>query len=186
MGKTNIIKDQPFRLLPFLLLTILLWNGCKEEKKEEVPVATAPSIATFYLIRHAEKDRSDPSDSNPELNQAGLGRAIKWEEILQNVPLTAIYSTNFERTLMTAEPAAVKNNISVQYYDPSTLDIPTFLKDNENGHVLVVGHSNTTPVLANSLLGEEKYAQIDDNDNASLFIIRVIDSVATSIRLHID
>lgn len=185
MANTNYSKGR-LLLLPFLLATLLVWNGCKEDEKDEALTAKDPVISTFYLIRHAEKDRTDPTNSNPELNQAGLGRAIKWEAVLQHVPLTAIYSTNYERTWMTAEPAAVNNDMSIQEYDPSDLDIPTFLKDNEGGHVLVVGHSNTTPVLANALLGEEKYEQMDDNDNGSMFIIRVIDSVATGIRLHID
>ena len=184
MAKTNYLKSR-LLLLPLLLGALLLCNGCKEDKEEQA-IAKDPVISTFYLIRHAEKDRTDPTDSNPELNQAGLGRAIKWEEVLQHVPLTAIYSTNYERTWMTAEPAAVNNDITIQEYDPSDLDIPTFLKDNTGGHVLVVGHSNTTPVLANALLGEDKYEQMDDDDNGSMFIIRVIDSVATDIRLHID
>ncbi len=185
MGITNYSKSR-LLLLPFLLGALLLWNGCKEDQKVEAPTAKNPVISTFYLIRHAEKDRTDPTDSNPELNQAGLGRAIKWEEVLSHVPLTAIYSTNYERTWMTAEPTAVNNNITIQEYDPSDLDIPSFLKDNEGGHVLVVGHSNSTPTLVNSLLGQDKYQQMDDDDNASMFIVRVIDSVATDIRLHIE
>ena len=32
---------------------------------------------TYYLIRHAEKDRSDTTDKNPELNKTGKERAKK-------------------------------------------------------------------------------------------------------------
>jgi len=30
-----------------------------------------PVISTFYFIRHAEKDRSNPENLDPELNQEG-------------------------------------------------------------------------------------------------------------------
>ena len=39
--------------------------------------------------------------------------------------------------------------------------------------VLVVGHSNTTPVFANKILGEKKYENMDDNDNSSLYIVTI-------------
>ena len=35
--------------------------------------------------------------------------------------------------------------------------------------------SNTTPIFANKILGEDKYQNMDDNDNASLYIVTVSD-----------
>ena len=37
--------------------------------------------------------------------------------------------------------------------------------------VLIVGHSNTTPVFANNILGDKIYENMEDNDNASLYIV---------------
>ena len=37
----------------------------------------------YYLIRHAEKDRTDPTNQNPNLNEDGLKRAEKWQCILK-------------------------------------------------------------------------------------------------------
>ena len=37
---------------------------------------STPVISTYYLIRHSEKDRSNPENPDPELNQKGLGRAM--------------------------------------------------------------------------------------------------------------
>ena len=39
--------------------------------------------------------------------------------------------------------------------------------------VLVVGHSNTTPAFVNTILGERKYPNIDDNNNANLYIVTI-------------
>ncbi len=168
------------KILSFCLL--LSFISCKENNSSEKQDQDA-GISTFYLIRHAEKDRTDPENPDPELSQEGLGRAMHWAEILNEVDLDAIYSTNFNRTSMTAAPTSVKKNIDVQYYDPRILDIDQFKKDNINKNVLVVGHSNTTPQFVNLLLGEDKYTQIDDNENGTLFIVTIVDGIATSTRL---
>jgi len=46
--------------------------------------------------------------------------------------------------------------------------------------VLIVGHSNTTPVFANKILGKEQYKNMDDHDNASLYIVTVVGTKRTS------
>ena len=163
---------------------ILTWGlGCKEDQKtSELP----PAVSTFYFIRHAEKDRTNPDDIDPELNQDGLGRAMHWAEILGHVSLNAIYTTDFERTTMTAAPAAVKQDITVQYYDPQTLDIEQFKADNLGNNVLVVGHSNSTPALVNKMIGEEKYEPMDDYDNGSLYIVQMIGNTTTDMRLYFN
>ena len=166
----------------FFLSALLLSVSCKEDKPLENNYEDG-SISTFYLIRHAEKDRTDAEDVDPELNQDGLGRAMHWAEILNEVDLDAIYSTDFNRTSMTAAPTSVKKNIDVQYYDPRILDVEQFKMDNLNKKVLVVGHSNTTPDFVNKLIGEEKYSQIDDNENGSIFIVQIVNGIATDTKL---
>jgi hypothetical protein len=74
----------------------------------------------------------------------------------------------------------------VKYYDPNTVDIEQFKAENEGLNVLVVGHSNTTPAFVNKVIGVEKYNAMDDDDNSSLFIVRIIDGIPTDIRLKMD
>ncbi len=159
--------------------------GCNNSSKD-IQINTEPVVSTFYLIRHSEKDRSDMDDPDPELKQKGLDRAIRWAEVFDHVPLDAIYSTNYERTTMTAAPTSVKKNIDIEFYDPQDLNIEEFIAKNIGTNVLVVGHSNTTPDLVNRLLGEEKYTAMDDDDNSSLFIVRFLDDQVTHIRLNMD
>ncbi len=168
------------KFLAVLLTVFALGFGCKNDTGEE------PIISTFYFIRHAEKDRTDPENADPELNQDGLGRAIRWAEVFDPIDLTAIYSTNYERTTMTAEPTSVKKGIDVRYYDPNIIDIASFKLDNLGGDVLVVGHSNSTPALVNKMIGQEKYESMEDDDNSSLFIVRIINGVPTDICLKMD
>ena len=49
--------------------------------------------STFYLIRHAEKVRTDKSDKDPKLNEYGMLRAIKWQEYFSDKNISKIYST---------------------------------------------------------------------------------------------
>jgi len=168
-------------LIAFIAFAML---SCENKNKE--PEKADPVISTFYLIRHAEKDRTNPQNSNPELNQDGLGRAIKWAEVFEPIDLDIIYSTNYERTSMTAAPTSIKKDINVTYYNPNEIDINVLKEENLSKNVLIVGHSNTTPIMVNKLLGYDKYQQMDDSDNSSLFIVRIIDSVATDIQLKID
>lgn len=170
---------KPLIALAFILLGSI---NCKKDTK----IGEDPVVSTFYFIRHAEKDRTDPENADPELNQNGLDRAIRWAEVFDPIPLDLVYSTNYERTSMTAAPTSVKKDIDIKYYDPSTFDAEEFKLVNEGKNVLVVGHSNTTPMLVNKILGMEKYGQMDDSDNSSLFIVRIIDGIATDIRLKMD
>ncbi|WP_339627442.1 phosphoglycerate mutase family protein [uncultured Maribacter sp.] len=171
------------KVIKFLLFTCLLFSlSCKDE----VVIDTSQdqtSVSTFYLIRHAEKVRSNPDDADPELNQKGLGRAMHWAEILADVDLDAIYSTDYNRTSMTAAPTSVKKNIDIQYYDPGTLDITQFKTDNLNKNVLIVGHSNSTPEFVNKLIGEERYSNIDDSENGILFIVQIVNGRPTVNKL---
>lgn len=185
MGRPKFRLPIAFKTFFLCIVALIGILSCNDDTKD-IEINQEPVVSTFYMIRHAEKDRTDINDKNPELNQKGLDRAIRWAEVFDPVVLDAIYSTDYKRTSMTAAPVSVKKDIDIQYYDPSTLDVETFKQDYAGKQVLIVGHSNTTPFLANKLLGEEKYGNMDDDDNSSLFIVRIIDGKATDMVLKMD
>lgn len=128
---------------------------------------------TYYLIRHSEKDRTDKMNRNPNLNFEGEKRAQKWANYFEDIHLDAVYSTSYNRTIQTATPTAQTKKIEIQHYNPSKMYDSIFKADTKGKTVLVVGHSNTTPVFVNKILGEDKYQNMDDNDNASLYIVTI-------------
>ena len=128
---------------------------------------------TYYLIRHAEKDRSDKTNRNPNLNKNGLKRAENWKNYFKDIDLDAVYSTNYNRTQQTATPTAKSKNLEILSYDPRDMFNDEFQKNTLGKTVLVVGHSNTTPFFANKIIEKDTYKEMDDNDNASLYIITV-------------
>ncbi len=172
----------PMKVFKSILIFVFILGllGCEEEPK------IADTVSTFYFIRHAEKDRSDSENIDPELTQKGLGRAMHWAEILDEVPIDAIYSTDYERTQMTAAPMAVKKNLTVQIYDPRLIDIEQFKAENLNKKVFIVGHSNSTPEFVNKMIGQDKYGLIDDRQNGSLFIVEIVNGIATDMRLNFN
>ena len=141
---------------------------------------------TYYFIRHAEKVRSDRSNKNPSLNEVGFKRAKKWQEVFSNIKFDAIYSTNYLRTRLTAKPTADFQSLPILLYDPKNLYDKDFQRKTKGKTVLVVGHSNTTNVFVNKILGQDKYPEIDDKNNSNLYIVSIIDEVASAILLKIN
>lgn len=137
-------------------------------------------ITTYYLIRHAEKDRTDASNPNPSLNLKGEQRAQNWAEYFKAIPIDAVYSTKYYRTIETATPTAKTKKLEVAFYDPRNMYDSIFQQNTKGKSVLIVGHSNTTPVFVNKILGENKYEFMADDDNSSLFIVTIKGDEKTS------
>ena len=143
-------------------------------------------VTTYYFIRHAEKLRIDITDKNPKLNYEGVKRADAWKEVFTNVKLDAVYSTDYNRTKLTAKPTANSKNLPIFLYDPKDMYSESFQHKTKGKAVLVVGHSNTTHIFANKVLGRDEYNQINDDNNSNLYIVSVIDEKAFSILLKIN
>lgn len=115
----------------------------------------ADKIFTIYLVRHAEKEVSADHPKDPPLTPCGEQRAESLATFFGAIDLDVIYSTDYLRTKNTAQPVAQNKVKDIKYYDPKKLDdFAKLLLKNEQD-ALVVGHSNTTPVLAGLLVGEE-------------------------------
>ena len=146
----------------------------------------AQEITTYYLVRHAEKDRSDKTNSNPELIDQGNHRALKWSSVFENVTFEAVYSTNYLRTIATAKPTATAQGLAIQFYNPRELYSKEFRQATMGKTVLVVGHSNITPQFVNAILGIDRYADIQDNNNANLYIVTRINEETAVVLLKIE
>jgi len=157
----------------------VIWEGPYEKEVKQ-------KTTTYYLIRHAEKDQSDKSNRNPHLTEVGKKRADKWANILKNVKFDMVYSTDYHRTKETAKPTAIVNGVELSIYDPRSMDIKSFMKDTNGKTVLIVGHSNTTPMFSNGLIGEKKYNMIDESNNANLYIVTISKDSKTSTLLKVD
>ena len=113
------------------------------------------SMFTIYLVRHAEKVLSEDNPKDPPLTPCGEQRAASLEVFLSSVHLDAIYSSDYTRTRNTAQPTARNRQMETRLYDPKKLEEFAKVLIERGEDALVVGHSNSTPVLAGLLVGEE-------------------------------
>ena len=142
--------------------------------------------SSFYLIRHAEKLRIDKTERNPKLNEKGILRAEKWKEILKNINLDKIYSTDYNRTIETANPTSKSQNIDIIIYSPRNIDFRNFKETNKGKKVLIVGHSNTIPNFVNGLIEKDFYDQIDDLNNSNLYLVNICDDMVSHQLIYIE
>lgn len=138
---------------------------------------------TLILLRHAEKDTSTAGSAsmqaNPPLSKAGEARALKLVEVLGKYHPDLIYSTNYARTKATVAPLAIKYDKDVQLYDPRKLQaFADELLAIKGKTIIVAGHSNTTPALANLLIKEKKYPDLDESIYNRYWVITVKDGKA--------
>lgn len=137
-------------------------------------VADAQTITTVILVRHAEKGTDDPKD--PELSEAGKERAQHLAQVLKEIKVDAIYSTPYKRTRNTVTPLAEAKGISVLNYDPSKKEeIDMLLQKFAGGTIVIAGHSNTVPGLANYLTGKTEFQNFDDSDYDNLMVVTVVE-----------
>lgn len=154
----------------FLLFFFLLACG-NGGSNAEAPETEARELTTIYLVRHAEKEGGE----DPELTSAGRQRAQHLRDELSGVQLAAVYSTDTRRTRATAEPTATAQQLTIRDYDSTQLSAlaERLQKEHKGQTVLVVGHSNTTPALANIILGSQELADFDEEDYGNLLIVTV-------------
>ena len=116
-------------------------------------------LFTIYLVRHAEKEQASV---DPDLTPCGRERSDELNAFFDSVPLQAVYSTDYKRTLNTALPTATAKGLDVQSYNPRNLEAMAERLLQSQQDALVVGHSNTTAVLA-GLLSQQDLGAFDES-----------------------
>ncbi|HRD09058.1 MAG: histidine phosphatase family protein [Saprospiraceae bacterium] len=172
-----------------LVLTTLILFSCKQEKSEESKIAfikknevhfengstlqLGDSLSkVYFLIRHAEKDTQK---MDPPLNEAGKLRATKLTQMLRQSWLDAVYTTLTARTMMTVDSITQYKGLVNNIYTTSNMkETFTEVAASPNiNRVLIVGHSNTIPPLANFLAGRTHFNKTIDEKAYDNFIIVV-------------
>jgi len=140
------------------------------ELEDGASIAISPDDRIYYLVRHAEKDTVS---NDPDLIAIGYDRANELAEIFKSGRVDQVYSTMYMRTLMTADSISKSKGIAMKTYDPRSLkEFAERLKNMEDQkRFLIVGHSNTTPELANHIHGKTVLEAFDEKDYDNLIVI---------------
>jgi broad specificity phosphatase PhoE len=135
-----------------------------------LPVPAA-DLTTVILVRHAEKVASAGED--PALSETGVTRAAELARVLADVPIDAIYTTQYIRTRDTAAPLAkarALKPVAVTAGKTYAADLAKTIREKHAGQtVLVVGHSNSTSNLLREL-GVPNPPRIEEDRYDDLFI----------------
>jgi broad specificity phosphatase PhoE len=136
-------------------------------------------MTTVLLVRHAERD-------DGSLSGDGLERATELVHAARKAGVTAIYTTDTERTRQTVQPLADALALDPLIYENSTPEqIDTFVaqlrKDHAGEVVLVVSHNPTVPLIIDALGGDAGDCSIgtayDEYDDLCLVTIHGSDAV---------
>lgn len=133
------------------------------------------------LVRHAETAPDGTRD--PALSDEGRTRAARLASILSDAELEAVYTTDYGRTRGTARAVAEALGVEPTVYDPGRLDAFARALEARGGRVLVVGHSNTTPVLVDAL-GGDPGPPIAEDEHDRLYVLFLDDDGVRTLRLR--
>jgi len=168
--------------LSVLVAGLLVVAGCRT-------MPTVEPVTTVYVVRHAE--RLDNSN-DPPLSAAGTARAEALADSLDRWGQPeAVFSTAFVRTRETARPSTQRAAASLRTYGGTpdaaadARDLAASLRATlRPGHrALVVGHSNTVPVLLNAFDGGTR-PDLNHADYDGLYVVTLRDGRATVRRVR--
>jgi broad specificity phosphatase PhoE len=131
--------------------------------------APAAAQQTVFLVRHAEKANQS---TDPALSEAGLARARALAALLARARVTAIYATQYQRTVQTVQPLADALKLKVERMpaDDTRALVARLRSRHASDVVVVAGHSNTVPEILR-LLGGTTREEIADDDFSNLFVV---------------
>jgi len=147
-------------VIGLICMTLLALGGCARD-------------TTILLVRHAERGPGQ----DPALTPAGLQRANALRDAVARSGVSAIFVSNFQRTQQTAAPTAqllgltpivvpISGTASAQAADIASRITNTFA----GSRVLVVGHSDTLPLIM-AQLGVTNPPAIAESDFNRFFLV---------------
>lgn len=144
----------------------------------------AAQSTTVIVVRHAEKM---DGGADPLLNEAGTARANALAAALAHANVAAVITTQFQRTRLTGQPVAEKHGLTVTAIAAGNpmqahLDaIVAKVKEHAGKTVVVVGHSNTVPLIVGALGGPD-IGKIEESEYANLFTLIIDDGAVRMVR----
>ncbi|HEX5054074.1 MAG TPA: nuclear transport factor 2 family protein [Planctomycetota bacterium] len=131
----------------------------------------APAVTTVLVVRHAEK--VDDSD-DAELSDAGRARAADLARVLEDLPVTAAYTSPYRRAAATVAPLCAAKKIEATTTPAGDAKgLAARVRAEHLGEtVLVCGHSNTVPAILKALGAAERVVVADDEYDR-LFVVTI-------------
>jgi phosphohistidine phosphatase SixA len=163
-------------MISALLLIISYSNLPSTFLPNDSRLATRDTAATIvYLVRHAEKNTSDPADKDPDLSPLGYQRAEALKERLASIQVSAAFATTYRRNQLTLAPLAKAQDLDLRTYEAhGYTDLAKVILGSYRGKTVVVaGHSNSVLEIIEAFGIKRPLPSISEQDYGFLFRIRI-------------
>ena len=135
--------------------------------------APARAQRAIFVVRHAERaDAGMNAARDPLLSATGRARAERLADLLLKAGVTAVYATEYQRTIRTVQPLARRLGLEVQQAPAKDIQalVARIRRSKPSDVVVVAGHSNTVPGILKAL-GDPDPVTIADDEYDNLFVV---------------
>lgn len=134
--------------------------------------AALPGDITVVVVRHAEKAEEPAGD--PPLSAAGKQRARSLSAWLEDSRVSMIFASDTRRARDTARPAAERRGLPILEYPGKAIEqlLERVRQAPPGTTVLVVGHSNTVPIIIDRLTGGRERVTLRDDEFDAMFVVQ--------------
>ena len=163
-------------MLSALVLSLAVFCQAAIGQEEFKPI-------TVFVVRHAEKEAEPKQD--PPLMKEGVARSQELARVLGGANIKAIYTSQFARTKLTADPLVAKTGATVTSLtlkpnpenlrlisEASTTELINKIMQRPGENALVIGHSNWVPDVIR-MLGGDIVPTVDEQKFDDLFVVTV-------------
>jgi broad specificity phosphatase PhoE len=146
----------------------------------DADAARCQRATTMIVVRHADRQGTDDA-----LTAAGVQRAHDLARALAKSQVGAVYHSDTERTRLTAQPLAAQLGVEPVVLPARDVEglVAHVLRNHCGETVLVVGHSNTVPLIIAAAGGAE-IADLADNEFDDLFVLSIGSDATTVTRME--
>lgn len=135
----------------------------------------AQETTRIWIVRHGEKDLTDPKEKDPELSVEGKERAEVLVKYLKGKKIDALFSTDYKRTSGTLTPLASKRNLNLKFYNSkdNTALVDTILNNYKGKNVVICSHSNRILGIIAAFGAVSPIKEITEQEYSHIFLLEI-------------
>lgn len=135
----------------------------------------AQETTRIWIVRHGEKDLTDPKENDPELSTEGKARAEALVLYLRGKKIDALFSTAYKRTRETLAPLATQRSLSLKVYDAKDNKglVDAILNSYKGKDVLICSHSNRILGIIAAFGALSPIKEITEQEYSHIFLLEI-------------
>lgn len=135
----------------------------------------AQETTRIWIVRHGEKDLTDPKEKDPELSAEGKERAEVLVKSLKGKKIDALFSTDYKRTRGTLTPLASQRNLGLKFYNSkdNTALVDTILNNYKGQNVVICSHSNRILGIIAAFGALSPVKEITEQEYSHIFLLEI-------------